>query len=722
MSSRFWASSEDVSAESVDSSIRSAQDGARDLSENASTHGHQDLGRERGREEDEHVNRGLGQQAGRRYRNSAVVARPIAATLQPYQRANLFYLALIEGRCRTQAATAVNAGRSADDKLAEDHPEILSLSRHMFGKVRRELLNAGMLSEEFVDQDLPQLSHYLNSFNDILDNIAIQESQNLVEQQTGEVSNSSEHLQIDRDTSIFHHPNALVSHQLAGGYNRTLSNMSDLHSLDTALPIPNALNALVPQGFFTVPNELPMVLTKSFQALLQHLFPGEDYSRDVSTASIYANDFKQLSTLGAGGFGVVYKVRHKFDQGEYAVKRIVIKAETIQSLSDRGNMGDLASLIKEVQTLAKLQHHHIVCYHHCWLEPRQPEENCADSEENSDEASEETLDESAFASLSIDDTEDELQRDMRVQHRRAASGISAEIAAGSDVGRLYFSHGESREESRDDDDDVEDDDDTEEIERTDGQIVRSPKKNLKYADFDLVLYIKMSPYPLSLHEYIGVNNEEWFRKHPGAPNIRHCYHILPTVRILLSMLDGVEYIHCKNIVHRDLKPANVLLQILDPAELPTQGYVNINECQDCSTNDKPTWISPRIGDFGLIHDLSAPIPPPPASKKRKQREEESAAPGTQTYLPLGLRKSSPVCVKLDVYSLGIIAFEMSYKFGTLSERAMVLDQLKRFGKVPPDFENHMLKDCILNMVKENTEDRWDCVAVRKCLEGVLKHL
>lgn len=323
---------------------------------------------------------------------------------------------------------------------------------------------------------------------------------------------------------------------------------------------------------------------------------------------------------------------------------------------------------------------------------------------------------------------------MRVQHRRAASSISAEIAAGIDVGRLCFSDDESGEEIKDNDDndddgdgdDDEDDDDTEEIERTDGQIVRSPKKNLKYADFDLVLYIKMSPYPLSLHEYIGVNNEEWFRKHPSTPNIRHCYHVLPTVRILLSMLDGVEYIHRKNIVHRDLKPANVLLQILDPAELPTQGFVNIKECQQCSTNNKPAWISPRIGDFGLIHDLSAlppsPGPAPPTAKKRKQREEESAAPGTQTYLPLGLRKSSPVCVKLDVYSLGIIAFEMSYKFGTLSERAMVLDRLKRFGKVPPDFEGHVLKDCILNMVKEHTENRWDCPTVRRYLEGVLKQL
>lgn len=292
MSSRFWASSEDVSAESVDSSLASAH-GARDFSEGASKHGHQGLGQEGERDEDEHVNQVVGQQGERGYRNTAVVARPTAATLQPYQRANLFYLALIEGRCRTQAATAVNAGRPTDDKLTENHPDILSLSRHMFGEVRRKLSNAGMLSEEFVDQDLPQLNHYLNSFNDILDNIATQKSHNLVEHQTRAVSNSSEPLVLDKDTSIFHTPNALVSHQLIERHDHTFSNASSLHLLDTALPIPNTLNGLVPQGFFTIPNKLPMVLTKSFQALLRHLFPGEDHSQDVSTASIYANDFKQ---------------------------------------------------------------------------------------------------------------------------------------------------------------------------------------------------------------------------------------------------------------------------------------------------------------------------------------------------------------------------------------------------------------------------------------------
>lgn len=357
---------------------------------------------------------------------------------------------------------------------------------------------------------------------------------------------------------------------------------------------------------------------------------------------------------------------------------------------------------------------------------------CSSGSSSSDGESEEAMGNASVASLSLASlsitNEHELNHDMRVQRRRNTSIVSAEVAAGIDIGRFCFEN-DSFEESKDSNigsknDQDDDDEDTEEIERLDGQIVRSPKKNLKHAEFDLLLYIKMAAYPLSLDQYIGTCNEDSFKKSQPVLNIQHCFHVEPSVRLLLSMLDGIEYIHRKNIIHRDLKPANILIQILDPSEVPTQGFVNISECKSC-TNIKPTWISPRIGDFGLIHDLAAPAPPPATeepSRKRGGGTEESRAPGTATYLPIGLRKSSPVCAKLDVYSLGIMAFEMSYKFGTSTERFLVLDRMKRFGDVPNGFENHALKDCILNMVKEDVKTRWDCTKVREHLEVVLKQL
>lgn len=454
-----------------------------------------------------------------------------------------------------------------------------------------------------------------------------------------------------------------------------------------------------------------------------------------------------MSKLGAGGFGAVYKVRNKFDKGVYAVKKIVVKREELQDLYDNNKICELASLIKEVQALAKLQHHSIVCYQHFWMEARSLDENASNSnsdEEDDDEASEgRTLESLSFASLSLAN-ELTLEREMRVQRRRANSCISAEIAADIDAGHILFSDDNSMSESRDKkstdtkhpakdsdeedediqdgDDDSDEEEDTEEIVRYDGRIVRSPKKNFKHAEFDLVLYIKMAAYPLSLQDYIRQHTDK--SKSADVPNIQHCYHVGPTVKLLLSILDGIEYIHRKNVVHRDLKPGNILLQILEPSDKPTSGYVNTNECSHCpSSSSPPTWIAPRIGDFGLVHDLSSSSPTIPAGGPSTSRAGTmSTAPGTATYLPLNLRKSSRICAKLDVYSLGIIAFEMSYQFGTSTERVVVLDRLKRSGEVPRDFDGHLLKECILNMVKEDVGERWDCAAVRGCLEGVLGDL
>ena len=41
-------------------------------------------------------------------------------------------------------------------------------------------------------------------------------------------------------------------------------------------------------------------------------------------SSRYELDFKEISYIAAGGFGVVYKAQNKLDNTEYAIKKIVI--------------------------------------------------------------------------------------------------------------------------------------------------------------------------------------------------------------------------------------------------------------------------------------------------------------------------------------------------------------------------------------------------------------
>lgn len=118
--------------------------------------------------------------------NVGTVSRAMAANfrlpaLPPHEHASLFYLSLIEGRCRTQAAASINAGRPVEDYVAENHPDVDALASHIFAEMSKELLKAGMIPEEFVGRPLPELRLYLSSFDTMLNNIVATTPQDLPE-------------------------------------------------------------------------------------------------------------------------------------------------------------------------------------------------------------------------------------------------------------------------------------------------------------------------------------------------------------------------------------------------------------------------------------------------------------------------------------------------------------------------------------------------------------
>lgn len=65
-------------------------------------------------------------------------SHPQLPDIQPHQHSTLFYLSLIEGRCRTQAANAINAGRRPENHLPENHHEVQNLAQHLFGEMTKE--------------------------------------------------------------------------------------------------------------------------------------------------------------------------------------------------------------------------------------------------------------------------------------------------------------------------------------------------------------------------------------------------------------------------------------------------------------------------------------------------------------------------------------------------------------------------------------------------------
>lgn len=87
-----------------------------------------------------------------------------------------------------------------------------------------------------------------------------------------------------------------------------------------------------------------------------------DDGLEIAFRSRFQTDFDMLQCLGKGGFGVVFEVKNKIDDCNYAIKRIVLPNS--KQSRDR--------VMREVKTLANCEHQNIVRYFQAWVESPPP--------------------------------------------------------------------------------------------------------------------------------------------------------------------------------------------------------------------------------------------------------------------------------------------------------------------------------------------------------------
>lgn len=136
-------------------------------------------------------------------------------------------------------------------------------------------------------------------------------------------------------------------------------------------------------------------------------------------------------------------------------------------------------------------------------------------------------------------------------------------------------------------------------------------------------------------------------------------------KFITQISTALQHLHNNGIVHRDLKPENILLDEFD----------NI-----------------KISDFGSATTTSLILQGQPSAYRADSSSEEIGSSetglvGTSVYVAPELTKYAAKSIyssKVDIYSFGIIVFEMLQPFETGMERVIVLENLRKKSIEFPD--------------------------------------
>lgn len=173
-----------------------------------------------------------------------------------------------------------------------------------------------------------------------------------------------------------------------------------------------------------------------------------------------------------------------------------------------------------------------------------------------------------------------------------------------------------------------------------------------------VLYIQMELCMCSLRDYMIRRN--YSGKETDFTYERKCIN---------GIINGLKYIHENKILHRDLNPNNIFL------------------------DEK---MIPKIGDFGMSIKIDS----------QHEISQMSSDCGVGLYVPPEYKGHNIYTEKSDVYSAGIIFFELLHIFSTDMERLKIVTDVRN-GIFPIDFANEFptYYKLISKMLTKNPDER-----------------
>ncbi|XP_072262728.1 eukaryotic translation initiation factor 2-alpha kinase 3 isoform X2 [Pyxicephalus adspersus] len=152
-----------------------------------------------------------------------------------------------------------------------------------------------------------------------------------------------------------------------------------------------------------------------------------------------------------------------------------------------------------------------------------------------------------------------------------------------------------------------------------------------------------------------------------------------SLHIFLQIVEAVQFLHSKGLMHRDLKPSNIFFTIDDVV---------------------------KVGDFGLVTEMDqeddeeAALTPMPAYARH------TGQVGTKLYMSPEQMYGQSYSHKVDIFSLGLILFELLYPFSTNMERVRILTDIRDL-KFPVLFTQQYPQEqnIVQHMLSHNPSER-----------------